>query len=181
MTKRHVKPVVDLLLERSQVDQTSPLVNGKHCRVWIGGRSGGYGVMAWHGMVLRVHVEAHRAWIGPLSRRKPCALHHCDIAHCIEPAHLFAGTRGDNNQDRHDKGRSRGPCGAAHGLSHLVEHEVRSIWHDKRSFAVIAAAYSTDKTNVSLIKRGVAWRHLGLGVQLHRNRPPGWPKGKPRT
>jgi hypothetical protein len=41
---------------------------------------------------------------------KPCVLHHCDVRACINPMHLFVGTKGDNARDMFakDRGRPRG-------------------------------------------------------------------------
>ena len=33
-------------------------------------------------------------------------LHKCDTPSCVRPSHLFLGTKGENNTDRHRKGRT---------------------------------------------------------------------------
>ena len=43
--------------------------------------------------------------LGRLLTDGECALHKCDNPPCCNPAHLFAGTRADNNTDRWLKGR----------------------------------------------------------------------------
>ena len=46
---------------------------------------------------------------GPIPFKK-LVLHKCDNPLCVNPDHLFLGTSGDNNRDRHRKGRTRGCC-----------------------------------------------------------------------
>lgn len=38
-----------------------------------------------------------------------CVCHHCDNRLCLNPNHLFLGTRDDNNKDRAKKGRTVTP------------------------------------------------------------------------
>jgi len=55
-------------------------------------------------------VLAHRhAWelANGLVPEGLCVLHRCDNPPCINPDHLFLGTRADNNADRDAKGRSK--------------------------------------------------------------------------
>lgn len=54
-------------------------------------------------------IAAHRvSWIEANGEIPDslCVLHKCDAPSCINPHHLFLGTRDDNNKDRAAKGRS---------------------------------------------------------------------------
>lgn len=57
------------------------------------------------------HQYAHRAaWAaayGPIPAGL-CVLHHCDVRSCINPRHLFLGTKSDNGIDMANKGRAHG-------------------------------------------------------------------------
>jgi hypothetical protein len=77
---------------------------------------------------------------GVLSKSKPWVLHKCDNPSCVNPDHLFAGTRKDNILDAMSRGRIQsGDChwsrrlpdrvtqGEKHGRSRLTETEVYEI------------------------------------------------------
>lgn len=78
------------------------------CWLWTGNAQRGYGRLKVAGRMLRAH---RLSWlIHNTARRVPDGLnvlHHCDNPLCVNPAHLFLGTCGDNNRDRAAKGRSR--------------------------------------------------------------------------
>jgi len=93
------KPLLDRLLKLSVQNPNGYLE-------WTGLLNNGYGVIKIEGRRIGAHIIS---WIeaGGEINENQCVLHKCDNRKCINPYHLFIGTKGDNNTDRHNKGRSR--------------------------------------------------------------------------
>ena len=117
-------------------------------------------------------VGAHRfAWIlthGPI----PAGLqvcHNCpggDNPGCVNPAHLFLGTQGDNNRDTFRKGRNSRHVpppmpGERHPMARLTEEQVRSILsRPQEARAVLAAEFGVTVATIKKIRGRQVWRHL---------------------
>lgn len=64
----------------------------------------GYGKLKRNGITLRAHRVFYEAHVGPIMDGLH-VLHRCDNPLCVNPEHLFLGTRSDNMQDMNQKGR----------------------------------------------------------------------------
>lgn len=134
------------------------VINSK-CWVWTGPTNrGGYGIVNFYNQKFLAHRILYKILNGVDLRDEDCVCHTCDNPKCVNPDHLWIGTRVDNNKDRHEKGRThRNP-------KLLSEDKVRNIL--KRYFENGELARSLAKEyNVSLsymvsILKGDKWKHL---------------------
>lgn len=105
----------------------------------------------------RVAYEAHH---GPLLPGQ-CVMHKCDTPACVNPDHLAAGTRGDNNRDAKAKGRTA--RGIKHHCAKLTEAQVREIRAKRlagKTLKMLSAEYGVGISNVGMLTRGKTWGWL---------------------
>jgi len=100
-------------------------------------------------------------------------LHHCDNRRCVNPSHLFVGTRQDNTDDMLSKNRqARGDAvhpngvlnkGSNNGMAVLSDSqivEIRQLLADGVVQQQIAKRFRIDQSSVSRISTGARWAHL---------------------
>lgn len=131
------------------------------CWIWNGyRRPGGYGEVYIEVKGKRTRPLAHRAMYqvfrGDIGDTPLC--HRCDNPSCVNPDHLFLGTRADNNADRNAKGRQA--KGEAHGFAKLTAADVRSIRRDKRHRNQIAKSYGVASNTIQAVQTRKTWRHV---------------------
>lgn len=125
------------------------------CWLWTGAiNDAGYGILLSGGRQVRAHRVAYELFVGPI----PNALvvcHRCDIRACVNPDHLFIGTRDDNNKDMRKKGRAE--HSDKHHAAKLTAEQVRLIRDGRGRQSEIAAKYGITQSVVSRIRSGKAW------------------------
>lgn len=93
-----------------------------------------------------------------------CVLHRCDNPSCVNPNHLFYGTKSDNNSDRSSKGRNGNHQGEANGRAKLTEQNVKDIRraHQEQSltYPEIANVYGVSVVAVARICQRKLWSHV---------------------
>lgn len=94
-----------------------------------------------------------------------CVLHKCDNRRCINPDHLFLGTKAENTADMVGKGRARGgpPVGERNHNAKLTEQAVTDMRmaysaHPRPTQRWLAAAYGISQPTAGRALRGDTWK-----------------------
>lgn len=133
------------------------------CWEWMAGCQGdGYGQIGIGKSVKLVHRIVYELSNGNIDP-KLCVMHKCDNRRCCNPVHLMQGTRAENNQDRHHKGRTKPPPGmkgTTNPRNKLTEQQVIEIFFARGTLQSIADAYGIKMGTVHDIKKGRIWGWL---------------------
>ena len=141
--------------------------SASECWEWTGYRDKGYGKF-------RVTNDEPWEWAhrfsfvlhGRILRRGQCALHKCDNRGCVNPHHLFSGTRADNIRDMDQTGRRRPnpPRGEKAKSAVLTLAEVIEIRRRVSAgewVSQIAREMGHRYGRVWEVAAGKTWMHLG--------------------
>ena len=122
----------------------------------------GYGQFRYQGKPRLAHrMSAYLAGLLPdLADTNHHVCHTCDNPKCVNPDHLFVGTRADNMADMAAKSRGSGAKGEANCNSKLTPAKVQAIRADTRSQRKIAADYGVSNQTINMICRRLIWKHV---------------------
>lgn len=108
-------------------------------------------------MIKLAHRVAYRLYLGDFPP-DICVLHKCDNPLCVNPEHLFLGTRADNTADMMQKGRNAKVAGELNPNRKLTEELAAQIRLAPGKHRDIAKEYGVTHTTIGDIKRGKIWR-----------------------
>ena len=130
------------------------------CWLWTAGKYGqyGYGGFWWMG---RTHTAHGVSWVlhcGPIPSGLSI-LHRCDIPLCVNPSHLFVGTRKDNLQDANNKGRwpSYGVSNGSAKLDRDRVEQIRFLFCSGASLRALAKQFGVHHRTIFKIVHGKLW------------------------
>lgn len=159
MTRRkyNTMPSVDELLRF-----TRPAQGG--CMEWTRCRDDfGYGMITVFGKSLRAHRLMFRLYSGEVIPPGICVCHNCDNPRCINPKHLFLGTKRDNMEDCVAKRRiAHGKRIGASKLNRSQAEEIlrASLGRFDRRKGEFARKFGISVRAVTALSKGESWKYL---------------------
>lgn len=142
------------------------------CWIWKKsvGRNG-YGKYALgRGKTIGAHRASYQAFNGEI----PFGLdvcHRCDVRKCVNPQHLFVGTRSENIKDAvakdrwHRENRPRGQTKPAAKLKDADIPTILAALNAGETKASLGRTYSVTPRTIALIKSGEGWKHIPREIQ----------------
>lgn len=137
------------------------------CWEWTGALNyGGYGLFNLRGITDKAHRAAWILYRGAI----PSGLfvcHKCDNRKCVNPKHLFVGTRLDNIKDMVAKGRAHPQKGENNGRARLSTKTVKEIYEVVHATTAnhgtcleLARKHGVAEQTIGAIKHGQNWAHI---------------------
>ena len=137
------------------------------CWEWTANTRDGYGRIGSggrRGTEVQAHCLSWELHNGEIPAGK-FVLHTCDNRPCVNPAHLFLGTAGENSRDMVDKGRSsRGEHRPGSKLTRVKVIEARRRYASGVTQIRIAQENGVSQSVISMAVRGVTWGHIQEGL-----------------
>lgn len=135
------------------------------CWLWCGEMDSysQYGIFEIGGYPIGAHRLSFELYNGEIPKGL-LVCHSCDIMSCVNPAHLWIGTKADNGRDAYNKKII--PYGEKQYNSILIESNVIDILSLKgiESQSSLAKRFGVSSSAIQAIHDGKNWRHLNKNI-----------------
>lgn len=122
------------------------------CWVWTGAiKDNGYGDAWLNGRVTGAHRAMFELHHGPIAAGLHIC-HRCDVRCCVNPHHLFAGTRHENMRDASAKGR------IGHHCAKLSDAQADEIRRSGAKGVDLARRFGVSQNIISRLRSGDSYR-----------------------
>ena len=136
------------------------------CWFWRAARDRyGYGCIGLNGKVVGAHRISYELHVGPIPIGAHIC-HTCDQPSCVNPHHLFSGTKSENSLDMYSKGRNAVLYGEANGMAKVTEDDVKEIrqryefYSRTNGSGALAKEFGITRPMVLLIVKRLNWKHI---------------------
>lgn len=139
------------------------IASENECWNWTGGLTDGYGIFSTRERNVLAHRLSWELAFGKIPEGL-CILHECDNPRCVNPSHLFLGTREDNNRDRSSKGRDGSAKGERNNGAKITAKQVKTIREmyltGEFSQLAIGKMFGISESEVGNIVNLITWKHV---------------------
>lgn len=165
--KRHRSIPHYELNDKQNLERLSNLLNKNTkktdgCWLWTSSRSKhGYGHLRWKNKYISAHRASYMLFHGEIQKNL-VVCHKCDNPPCVNPDHLFIGTRKDNMQDMIKKGRAHFVAQYNHPMKKInfdIAEKIRMLIKNKeKSICEISKEFNLSKDYIYNIKNNKVWK-----------------------